>query len=249
METEARRQHIRLLSYDRPGYGGSSPRPGRRIGDAADDVAAICGALDLDRVAIYGFSGGAAPALACAAKLPGRVVAVAAGAGLAPFDAVDLDWFEGMSSADREEFDLLTRDRPSWERKLLEDRDQILAWTAPQLLEAFAPRASPADRQSMTPEWGEFLLAWMQEGLRPGPEGLRDDTLSAAAPIGFDPSTISVPVQIWHGGQDRLVPFGHGVWWSRHLAGAEAHLDPNLGHGSLFRQTFPEILRWLVQRF
>src|SRR5215469_3490909 len=74
---------VRLIGYDRPGYGASDRRPGRQVGDAAADVRAIADALGLDRFAVVGRSGGAPHALACAALLSGRVTRVAAMVGLA----------------------------------------------------------------------------------------------------------------------------------------------------------------------
>lgn len=90
---------IRWLSYDRPGYGGSSPRPGRDIASAAGDVLAIADALGIDRFAVVGHSGGGAHALACGALLPDRVRSVLSISGLAPYGADGLDWFAGMSPA------------------------------------------------------------------------------------------------------------------------------------------------------
>ena len=84
---DAVRRGIRLLSYDRPGYGASTAHHGRRIADAAEDAAAIADALGIGRFATWGISGGAPHALACAALLPERVVAAASLAALAPFDA------------------------------------------------------------------------------------------------------------------------------------------------------------------
>src|SRR4051794_3715114 len=66
---DAEQRGIRLIGYDRPGYGGSDPRRGRTVGDAAADTAAIADALAIDRFATWGISGGAPHALACAALL------------------------------------------------------------------------------------------------------------------------------------------------------------------------------------
>src|SRR6187402_1502963 len=90
-------RRIRWVSYDRPGYGGSTPHPGRDIASAAADVATIADALGIDRFAVMGHSGGGPHALACAAVLPGRVVAAVCMSGLAPFGAPGLDWFADMT--------------------------------------------------------------------------------------------------------------------------------------------------------
>ena len=106
----AERRGVRLLVVDRPGYGGSSRRPGRRAVDIVQDVARLADALGWDRFATWGGSGGAPHALACAALLGHRVRRCASVVGPAPFDAEGLDWFAGMSAGNVEEF---TRARES----------------------------------------------------------------------------------------------------------------------------------------
>jgi pimeloyl-ACP methyl ester carboxylesterase len=89
---------IRWISYDRPGYMSSTARPGRDKASAAADAAAVADALGVGEFAVLGHSGGGSHALACGALLPGRVLAVAEGSGLAPFGADGLDWFAGMTA-------------------------------------------------------------------------------------------------------------------------------------------------------
>jgi pimeloyl-ACP methyl ester carboxylesterase len=95
---------IRLISYDRPGYGGSDPYPGRTVADAAEDVEAIADKLKLEKFGVLGRSGGGPHALACAALLGDRVERVACLVGLAPSDAEDLDWYAGMTKSNTWEF-------------------------------------------------------------------------------------------------------------------------------------------------
>src|ERR687893_113074 len=95
----AARLGIRWVSYDRPGYGGSSPRPGRDVASAATDVSGIADALSIDRFAVMGHSSGGPHALACGALLGERVLGVVSVAGMAPFGAEGLDWFAGMAAS------------------------------------------------------------------------------------------------------------------------------------------------------
>jgi pimeloyl-ACP methyl ester carboxylesterase len=95
----AARLGIRWVSFDRPGYGGSTPHPGRDIASAAADARSVADALGIDRFAVVGHSGGGPHALACGALLPERVVGVVSIAGLAPFGAEGLDWFAGMAAS------------------------------------------------------------------------------------------------------------------------------------------------------
>ena len=93
---DAAERGLRLIGYDRPGYGESSPQPGRTVADCADDVRAICAELGIDRLATWGISGGGPHVLACAALLPDLVTAVASLASPAPYGAEGLDYFAGM---------------------------------------------------------------------------------------------------------------------------------------------------------
>jgi pimeloyl-ACP methyl ester carboxylesterase len=96
---DAARLGLRWLGYDRPGYGGSSARPGRDVASCASDMALIADRLGIERFAVMGHSGGGPHALAAAALLPDRVVAAVSIAGLAPYDAEGADWFAGMHPA------------------------------------------------------------------------------------------------------------------------------------------------------
>ncbi len=89
------RLDVRLITYDRPGFGNSTPMPGRRVVDGAYDIAAIADELGLNRFGIIGVSGGGPHALAFVARFPDRVTRAAVLAGLAPRDAPGLDWTAG----------------------------------------------------------------------------------------------------------------------------------------------------------
>ena len=95
---DSTRLGIRWLAYDRPGYGGSTPRPDRDVASAATEAAAVADAAGIERFAVIGHSGGAPHALACAALLPDRVSAAVAISSLAPIDADGLDWYAGMAA-------------------------------------------------------------------------------------------------------------------------------------------------------
>ncbi len=97
-------QGIRLVSYDRAGYGGSTRDRGRDVAAVAHDVATITAALGIDRFATWGWSGGGPHALACAALLPDRVAGACSLAGVAPYDAEGLDWLEGMGEGNVAKF-------------------------------------------------------------------------------------------------------------------------------------------------
>src|SRR5215207_7430744 len=112
---DANARGLTLITYDRPGYGGSSPQPGRTVADCAADVRTISEALGFERCAVWGLSGGGPHALACGALLNDLVAAVATIGSPAPFHAPGLDYFAGMSDGSREDIELFLSDRAEWE--------------------------------------------------------------------------------------------------------------------------------------
>jgi pimeloyl-ACP methyl ester carboxylesterase len=246
---DAESRHVRLIGYNRPGYGGSTPLPGRRIVDVASDVAAIADSLGLDRFAVWGISGGGAPALACAAALPKRVVAASSLAGVAPFPSEGLDWFAGTGEFNIEDFNLMLGSQAEWEAKSRKDADLLLKATPADLKEFFATLLSEVDRSVFSDEFAGYLHTALQDAYKIGIRGYCDDSLATARPWGFDIASIEVPVQIWHGRQDKFVPFSHGEWLASRVPHAEAHLENDEGHLSLFVRKIPDVHRWLAAKF
>jgi pimeloyl-ACP methyl ester carboxylesterase len=243
---DAAARGLRLISYDRPGYGGSAPHPGRNIADCAGDVRAICAALGIDRLAMWGISGGGPHVLACAALLPDLVIAAAALASPAPYGAEGLDWFAGMGQENADDFRLLLADEEAARVKLEKDREEFLAASADDLAEGLESLLSPADAAVLTGEIAEYLAYSMHEGLAPGGQGWWDDGRAEAGPWGFDPAQISVPVLLLHGRQDKFVPFGHGQWLAAHIRGVEARLTDDDGHLTLLEHRVGEVHAWLA---
>ncbi|MGH3481753.1 MAG: alpha/beta fold hydrolase [Nocardioidaceae bacterium] len=224
---------IRWASYDRPGYGGSTPRPGRDLASAAEDVTGVVDALDIDRFAVMGHSGGGPNALSCGALLPDRVLAVVSVSGLAPYSANGLDWFADMAPGGQASLRAALDGRAAKERHEATATDDDPGFIA-------------ADEQALTGDWSWFLDV-VRPALAQGPGGLIDDDLAAVGPWGFDPGQITVPVVILHGGRDRVVPSPHGEWLVRHCRSAELWLRPDAGHISVLGAG-PDALRWLRQQ-
>jgi pimeloyl-ACP methyl ester carboxylesterase len=236
---------IRLICHDRPGYGGSTPQPGRTVADCADDVRAIALALGVERVGVWGASGGGPHALACAALLPDLVAAAAAICSLAPYGVPDLDYFSGMGSDNEDDIKLYFDDPAAARVKARQDRLDLLAMTADQLTDGWKTLLSPVDAEAASGEFADWLIAGFQDGLATTDEGWWEDGEAHLRPWGFDFEAIAMPVQIWHGRHDRFVPFQHGEWLAAHVPGAEAHLSHSDGHLTLFSR-IPEVHRWLV---
>jgi len=224
---------IRWVSYDRPGYGGSTPHPGRDVASAAGDVAAVADALGLDTFAVLGHSGGGPHALACAALLGDRVVATVSGSSLAPYPADGLDWFAGINPAGTAELRAAVEGRAALERVLTASEYDPEMFTA-------------TDHVALEGDWG-WLGRIAGEALEGGIGGMVDDDLAYVAPWGFDPATITAPVLLLHGDADRVVPSSHGLWLADRIPSAELWLRPGDGHVSVLTAA-TDALDWLLSK-
>jgi pimeloyl-ACP methyl ester carboxylesterase len=238
-------QNIHLIAFDRPGYGGSDRLPGRRIADVAADAAAVADELGIDRFAVAGRSGGGPHALAVAALLPKRATRAAVLVGLAPFDAEGLDWFEGMALANQRDYSAASQSEAVVSLSLVAQAESIR--TDPgRLLARLDPDLPHPDRQVvMNLAIRTMLMDTYAEALRESPDGWVDDVVALSRPWGFDPADIAVPVLLWHGERDVLVPVAHTRWLADRIPGARAVVHPGAAHfGSL--EILPEVLSWLV---
>jgi pimeloyl-ACP methyl ester carboxylesterase len=208
----AEQQGIRLISYDRPGYGGSTRREGRTVGDCAEDVRTIAGALGLEQLAVWGISGGGPHAIACAAQLHDLVPAVAVLASAAPWGADGLDYFADMGQLNVDDTKLLLDDPVAAREKYERDRTDLLATTPEVFKEHLETLLTPVDAEMLTGELAEHIVDSTRVGLAPGVDGWWDDDNAFLAPWGFALDSIRTPVLLLHGRQDRFVPFGHGEW-------------------------------------
>jgi pimeloyl-ACP methyl ester carboxylesterase len=245
---DAGQRGIRLFSYARPGYEGSTRRKGRSVADCAVDIAAVFDALEVERACVWGISGGGPHALAAAALLPDRVVAAASLAAVAPYGVEDLDFFAGMGEQNVEEFKVMFEGEAVHRASMERQREELLAIEPDQLVEAWQTLLGPADREVATGQFAADLLEHMRVGLEGGGDGWLDDDLCFLNPWGFDLGSIRVPVQLWHGEQDRFVPFGHGLWLAERIPGVDARLTAEDGHLTLFVRRVPEVHAWLLER-
>jgi pimeloyl-ACP methyl ester carboxylesterase len=239
---------LRLIAYDRPGYGGSSPARGRSVADAAADVAAILDALGVERFATYGGSGGGPHALACAALLPERCAAAATVAGVGPADASDLDWMAGMGDGNVAEIGAAREGRDALTEYCRADAAGMLGARPEDLVDAMRPHLSDVDARALTGEFAAHVLAAITDGLAPGVEGWVDDDYAFLAPWGLDPGGIAVPVLIWQGDQDLMVPAAHGRWLREHVGGAEGGVLAGEGHLTLALDRIGDVHAWLLER-
>ncbi|WP_433831588.1 alpha/beta fold hydrolase [Actinoplanes sp. CA-015351] len=247
---------LRFIAYDRPGYGGSSPNPGRDIASAAGDAAAVADALSVGGFAVLGHSGGGPHSLACAALLPDRVTAAVSISGLAPFptagltpspaagsaarpaspsvhnsDISEAEWFAGMGPGGVASLRAAAAGRAAKEAYA----------AAPTITE---PDFTAGDRAALEGPWGWFGSV-VEPAIKNGPAPLIDDDLAYVGPWGFDPATITAPVLLVHGGDDLMVPSSHGAWLAGRIPGAELRLVPGAGHISVLQGEGEPALGWI----
>jgi pimeloyl-ACP methyl ester carboxylesterase len=245
---DAETHGIRLISYDRPGYGGSTPQPDRTVASAAVDVAAIAKELNLSRIAVWGISGGGPHALACAALLPELVAAAASLAAPAPYADEQLDWMAGMGADNIAEFGAALEGRGPLEA-FVEAAAQGLSQTTPEsLAQELGSLVSAVDAAVVTGNLAAYLVEGMQEGIRARRDGWIDDDLAFVKAWGFDPTRIRIPLLLVQGAQDKMVPFSHGECLAGKLPGAEARWLPEEGHLSLFVHQVAAVHEWLLSK-
>jgi pimeloyl-ACP methyl ester carboxylesterase len=239
LERPAVARNLRVISYSRPGYGASSPRREGAATTVTDDVADAAAVLDhlgLHDFVTLGWSGGGPRALACAALLPSRCLAAVSGAGVAPANAEGLDFLAGMGPENIEEFEAAMAGPQALEDWLSREAPATFAVTAEDVIASFGELLPEVDKAAMTGELAERTAESLRRAGQQGIVGWRDDDLTLIRPWGFDLAAIEVPISVWQGGQDKMVPYAHGVWLTEHIPGARAHLYQNEGHISLVMQ-------------
>ena len=239
----------RVITYDRPGYGGSDRHRGRRVVDCAADVVAIADSLELERFAVAGASGGGPHALAVAARVPDRVTRAACMVSPAPYDVADFDWLEGMDPLNVRELEWALRGEEVLVAELEREAGQIVRDVAADPAQILGEEwgLSEADRVELArPERHDVIRQDVGEAFRRGIFGWVDDDLALVAPWGFDISEIRIPMRVVYGLTDVLVPARHGHWLARNVPGAEVVVEEDLGHF-----THPDLvverMSWLVQ--
>jgi pimeloyl-ACP methyl ester carboxylesterase len=231
---EAAAAGVRLVTFDRPGYGGSTPAP-FGLTSLALLALAVADELGLDRFATSGLSGGGPFALAVAALAPDRVSAVGVLSGAGPFQHVP-GALEGLSDIDKEAVALLADDRDAAAARFasgfptLEDFPDVDA-----LLARFGPALSDRDKEIVSDSLGgPAFLADVREALRQGRLGGGWDNVAWVGPWDIDLDAVQSPVLLRYGAEDRMAPPAHAQWLDEHLATATLVMRPGEGHFGVF---------------
>lgn len=231
----------RLITFDRPGFGQSDAKPGRRLVDIADDIVVLLDSLGIDRVYVAAPSGGGPPALAFAHRAPDRIRAVALIGAAGPVDTPGA--LAGITFERRVGF-WLAQHLPAVLRWVLsrratpgQDANGMEAFFA-----SYTKHNPSVDQEILRrPEIRSMFLASYAESLRQGVEAFAWEIQLAARPWGFSLSDIRVPVAVWHGGKDNSVPPVMGKRIAAAIPGAQMHLLPDESH-LFFLSRWREIL-------
>ena len=227
------RAGVRLVTMSRAGYGTSTRAEGRRVVSVVDDVRAVLDAFGVERYVVVGWSGGGPHALACAALDAPRCIAAWSLAGVTPLN-VAFDWTEGMGEKNLEEFELARRGGDEYEALVASEAEKFSHATPDNIVELFDGLLSEPDLASLASEESRVELAdGVRHAFRVGWGGFYDDDQTFIQPWGFDPTGIKVPVAVWYGDRDLMVPPTHGAWLASEIVSAHAEHFPDEGHLSL----------------
>ncbi len=230
--------NARVIAPDRPGYGLSDHKRGRKMLDWPKDVLELADASLIDRFAVLGISGGGPYAAACAYGIGDRLRKSGIVCGMGPADAPGMkdgaSWtLPGTSSLMRRPLLMLTS------LGLQRDPDQFLTKSK----ETFS---EPDGRLLDQPELATAFIDGMREAFRSGVSGANHEAGLYTRPWGFNLKEIAAEVHLWHGGQDNNVPLSVG----RHVAAAIPNCQPTFlddeGHLTLPRKQLRDILSALV---
>ncbi|NUS43903.1 MAG: alpha/beta hydrolase, partial [Mycobacteriaceae bacterium] len=228
---------IRLITVDRPGYGGSSRHPGRSMADMARYVEAIANHLGLETFSVVGRSGGGPNALAVAALLGDRVEKVVALVPPAPGGAFS-DWRTGMAPEQSALFGNEEAVLPVRVATFMAGSHDPRVIIGGELSEADATIVD-----ALTPQ----LLQSYRDGVGPGPVGWLDDVHALYAPWGFRFEDIRCPVLIVSAGADRYGPAAHSHWLAEAIGGDTVTQVELEGGHFVAMHAMPGVFGWLAE--
>jgi pimeloyl-ACP methyl ester carboxylesterase len=237
---------VRLIAFDRPGYGCSDRLASRLVADVVPDVRTIADELGIDKFAVLGRSGGGPHALACAAMLPDRITRAGVLVSLAPWAAEGLDWFAGMAESNKREYTVAATDPEVLTAHLVQAAARIRADPVAHV-STLRPEMTEADRRVVADTGIRALLVNnYAEALRDSAAGWIDDALAFCAPWGFGLSDIKVPVLLWHGEHDVFSPAAHARWLADQIPDAIVSIRPGAAHFDAL-EVVPDVLSWLIR--
>lgn len=229
----ARASDLQAVELVRPGYGASTRQPGRSIADVVPIVLELADHLGHEKFVTLGWSGGGPHAIATAALARGRCQAAMCLASVAPFDAAGLDFLDGMGQENLDEFGAAVTGADALEEYLLNQMDELRAVTGPEVISALATLLPSVDREFLDGARGSEMAATLRWSVAQGIWGWFDDDIAFTRDWGFDLSSVSIPLSLYQGSDDLMVPFAHGGWLASAMPGATPNLIEGHGHLSM----------------
>jgi pimeloyl-ACP methyl ester carboxylesterase len=242
-DTEATSAELLLVGIDRPGYGLSTPLPGRTIADWIPDALAVADELGISRFLAVGESTGGAYALALAALVPDRLLGVVACCALTDMR------YEGARSLMSIPHCHAVWDAPDRRRALAAaieaHGENGSKMTGGGLSAAFAPSDVALFRD---PDWFKDALATFPVMFAQGLEGYTDDRLADGRGwVTFDVTQIRCPVTVLHGEMDRMCNVVNAHHTADIVPNAHLRLHEELGHFSIETVLIPAICELLTR--
>jgi pimeloyl-ACP methyl ester carboxylesterase len=238
-----------FVTTSRAGYGKSSRLEGRDVASVVSDARLALDSLDRDDYVVVGWSGGGPHALACAALDAPRCRAAWSLAGVVP-TTVDFDWTDGMGPENVAEFALAKEGGPEYEAEMATMGEAFGAATKDNVVELFGGLLSDADKAVFESEAArEEFAANLRQAFDNGWRGFFDDDQAMMKDWGFDPTAITVPVAVWFGDQDLMVPRTHGEWLVKNLPTVTKHFFAGDGHVSLVSNHLDELAAAIKQTY
>jgi pimeloyl-ACP methyl ester carboxylesterase len=231
---------IRAISYSRAGYGTSDRNFGRRVIDVNNDISKILDEKSVSDFVSIGWSGGGPHALANALEPRNRGVITLASVG--KYGAADLDFLEGMGQENHDEFGAALAGEAVLAQWMNENVMGMKNVTGSEIITAFGGLIGQADKKALSGDYAEEAAAVTRNALAVSFDGWIDDDLAFVKEWGFDLSAIKVPVKLWQGDEDLMVPYSHSQWLASKLPTSELVSVQNHGHISLVVAYQDEVL-------
>ncbi|MEU9886077.1 alpha/beta hydrolase [Sphaerisporangium sp. NPDC051011] len=238
---------LRVVIPLRPGYGRSTPNPGRRMADVPGDIEAVLAHLGVSEFVSAGYSGGGPHSLATAA-LASACRAAAVVVSPAPRDAAGLDYYAGMAASNFEEWALADQGEPAVRPWLEKQAAELRERPIDTYVELFGDALPAPDRAVVDRDGATRIGVGLRKALENGIEGWLEDDIALTTPWGFDLTTVTTPVTFWSGRQDAFISYAHTLWMAQQVSGSDLHLLSAHGHLSLMRALLPDLLGDLVTK-
>jgi pimeloyl-ACP methyl ester carboxylesterase len=242
----ARRQDVRLVSFNRPGYGRSTDTP-PSLASVGLDTLQVADALGIDEFAVLGASGGGAYALATGLADQGRVRAVGIVAGIGPWRLIEPPDKDNpdqplLALADAGDVPGALNGFRAQGRVAF---DGMLSLDDAAMVEEFFQGTPAADTRWLDAQARRRWAADLRDALR-SYDGYARDNVAWGGPWDIDPANLRVPTWLWYGELDRMVPPSHGHWLAERLPLPTLVIRPGKGHGGTIFEHWDDMLATLL---